>query len=68
MTRVIVFFRVFAALWLAGFGMAAVTAGAAAAVVVGTMGLLGTIAAATARIGAQQPPTARRSGSATGRG
>lgn len=38
------------ALWLAGFGAAAVTAGAPAAVVAGTAGLLGTLAVAAARI------------------
>lgn len=61
MSRVVAFY-IALAVWLAGFGAAAVTAGAPAAVVVGTAGLLGTIAAAAARIGADNGPEGRRGG------
>lgn len=59
MPRVVVFFYLFAALWLLGFAGAAVTAGASAAVVCGALGMLGFLAATAARISAQNPPTRR---------
>lgn len=58
--RVIVLFYLFAAVWLFGFGAAAVTGGASAAVVCGTLGMLAFLASAAARIGARQAPAVRR--------
>jgi hypothetical protein len=45
----------FAALWLVGFGLAAVTAGAPAAVTLGTVGLAGVLASTAALIASQTP-------------
>jgi len=60
MSRAVVVFYIALAVWLAGFAVAAVTAGAPAAVVVGSLGLLGTIAAAAARITADNGPEGHR--------
>ena len=45
------------AIFVLGFGLAAATAGAPAAVAVGTLGLLGTFVAVIARIDAETGPT-----------
>lgn len=47
------------AVWLTGFALAAVTAGATGAVVTGTLGLLATLAAIVLRIEAAAPRTGR---------
>lgn len=56
MSRVLVFFYLALALWLGGFLAAGITSGAPAAVVVGTFGLLASIAMSAVRIGPQQHP------------
>jgi len=53
----IVAFYVFLALAVLGFGAAGPTAGAPWAVVTGTLGLLGTLAAIVARIDGESGPT-----------
>lgn len=59
MGRLIAFY-VSALLALTGFLAAGITAGAPAAVLTGTLGLLGFYAATAARIAAQAPPAVRR--------
>lgn len=54
MSRIIAFYVSLAA-FLLGFGFAGPTGGAPAAVVTGTLGLLGTVGAAMARIGGDTP-------------
>lgn len=68
MPRVVVLFYLFAALWLLGFGLAAITDGAPAAVACGAVGMLLFLGSTAARIGAQQPPAARRSRTVSGSG
>jgi hypothetical protein len=58
MNRVFVFYTA-VALWLAGFGLAALTAGGAGAVAIGDLGLIATLACAAARIGADGACTGR---------
>jgi hypothetical protein len=50
---------VLAGLWLAGFLAAGITAGAPGAVVCGSLGLLGFLSVAVARIDGEQPRTSR---------
>ena len=56
-------FALFAALFLVGFGMAAVTAGAPAAVACGTLGFLGLLGVIGASVEAEQPPAGHRTAS-----
>lgn len=67
MGRVIAFY-ILGVLWVVSFGAAAATAGAPVAVVCGTLSLLGFLGATVARIGAQQPPAGRGSGTVRGGG
>lgn len=64
----IVAFYVLGVLFLLGFGLAAVTAGAPLGVITGAVGLLGFLGATVARISAQQPPAARSSRTVRGGG
>lgn len=59
MTRALAFYLSLTA-WLAGFGIAALTAGTAGAVILGTLGLLATLATIAARIGADSPHHSRK--------
>lgn len=68
MSRILALFYLFGALWLLGFGAAAVTAGAPAAVACGTISMLCFLATVAARIGAQDPPAPRRTGTVRGSG
>lgn len=67
MSRLLMFFM---AVWLGGFGAAAVTAPnvAPAAYVLGTVGLLLTLACIAVRVSAETPSTRRRRSSVGGTG
>jgi hypothetical protein len=66
MGRIIVAFYLAAFAWLAGVGLTAAT-GAPAALVCGVLGLVGFLAAAAARVAAEQPPAVRRRPGGAGR-
>lgn len=68
MPKILVLFYLFGALWLFGFGLAAVTAGAPAGVACGSISMLCFLATVAARIAAQEQPAARRTGSVRGSG
>jgi hypothetical protein len=66
--RVLIPFYATLLVFLAGFLAAGATAGAVLPVVAGTAGLLGFLGATVARIAAQAPAAARRTGSVRGSG